>query len=97
MSVIKRVEKRIAKNLGKFVPSALRKRYGRAAGSPTRVLRKRMRVIVDGEGGERHAIVKATLGKTVRVRFEDGGVEDVHAATVRRATPAESEPQAELP
>jgi hypothetical protein len=90
-SIIKRVEKRIEKNLGdtfksikRFAPSALRKRHGRhghAAAGGSSGLRKRMRVVV----GDREAIIKSVLGPTTRVRYsDDGTIADVETSSVRR-------------
>jgi hypothetical protein len=49
-----------------------------------------MNVLVRGaDGVERPAVVKTALGQTVRVRFADSSIDDVHASAVRRPPPRE--------
>ena len=107
MGIVKKIET----NIAKFVPSALKRRYGRAARGVVRA-GARLHVLVGGV--ERSAVLVKDLGELARVKFADGTVEDVPASSIRRSPkrrstlrleslPAEPpmvqqpEPMAELP
>jgi len=78
------IAKKIQSNLKKFVPTALKKRFGHAPGGVG--FRPGARVLVTDEDGDKVlATVIEHLGDTVCVKFPDGEIEGVHAAEVRRA------------
>jgi hypothetical protein len=82
--------------LKKFVPTALRRRFGHAsADSPgfrpgTRVL------ALNEEGEELLARVVRDLGERVRVEFDDGSIEEVDAADLRKVPRRRRGPSAEV-
>lgn len=78
MGIVKTVET----NLKKFIPSALKRRYGRAA---REVVRAGARLHVLKNGTERQAVLVKDLGELARVKFADGTVEDVPATSIRKS------------
>jgi hypothetical protein len=79
------IAKTVKTNLSKFVPAALRKRYGRANGGAGFL--PGMHVVVTGEDGDEVlARVVEQVGNMVRVELLEGGeIEEVTATAVRRA------------
>ena len=85
MGIVKKIEKKIETNLKKFVPSALQRRFGRAARATVRA-GARVHVLL-ATGVEREAVLVKDLGELARVKFRDGKVADVAAASIRRSPP----------
>lgn len=84
-NIVKKIEKKIETNLKKFVPSALQRRFGRAARATVRA-GARVHVLLPS-GVEREAILLKDLGELARVKFKDGKVADVAASSIRRSPP----------
>jgi hypothetical protein len=79
------IAKTVKTNLSRFMPHALKRRYGRAADNMA--VRPGMRVVVtDEEGEEVLARVVEQLGNLVRVELlHDGKIEEIEPSVLRRA------------